>query len=228
MMSAGAAAFLLRLLLSRDGSFRVASIGAMVVAVIGAAVFLVAAPSNLTSYFKGEIVSVANLFTGNGSPQGGHDGMYTRIQCWKAAFYTIEYYPFGVGPWGLGSVLDKTSGVRLTHEMQFFFDEDVFGLKNAMADLMMETGIVGLGLLTLWLWYGLLIPARKYYAIGTRVGILVAAMYWACASLSVALLVSCELYPCLAMLVIFKFHADAVANACDLTDADPSMLTTEP
>jgi hypothetical protein len=166
----------------------------------------------MTSYLKGEIFAFGSL--PDGGTQSGHDGMYTRIQCWKAAFCSVRYYPLGVGPWGLGSVLDKTTSVRMTKEMQLFFGEEIYGLKNALADMMAETGLVGLGLLALWLWRGMWVPARQHYAEGTRVGILIAALYWASAFLSLALLVSCELYPCLALLVIFKFHADAIAKAC--------------
>ena len=214
MVIAGMIGFLARLLFSRDGRCRALAIGALLAAVLGAALFLFAAPSSLTWYFKGEVDALIHIRDAGPAVAMSHSGMFTRMECWKAAFYSVFYYPLGVGPWGLGSVLDKSTNVHLTHEMQLFFSQGVFGLKNALADLMEETGLVGLGLLFLWLWRGFWVPSRKHYDSGERVGVLIAALYWASAFLSLALMVSCELYPCLALLVVFKLHADVVADAC--------------
>jgi hypothetical protein len=140
--------------------------------------------------------------------------MFTRIECWKAAFYAVYYYPMGVGPWGLGRVLEHSIAVTPTTELRMFFDMDIFGLKCMLANIMAETGLIGLGLLGFWLWVNFALPARTYYRLGTRLGLLISGLYWASAFIAVGLLFSCELYPHFAFMILLKFHADTVAKAC--------------
>jgi hypothetical protein len=178
------------------------------------ALFFLFAPPTITGYFKGEILTFLTFRDVNSALVRTHMGMFTRIECWKAAFYSICYYPQGVGPWGLGKVLEHPIAVTPTSELRMFFDMDIFGLKSTLANIMAETGVVGLGLLGFWLWYNFAIPARRHYRTHTRLGLLIAGLYWASAFIAVALLFACELYPHFAFMILLKFHADAVATTC--------------
>jgi hypothetical protein len=177
----------------------------------------------MTSYLKGELSSVVNLYQGIPTPND-HTGLSTRLQCWKAALYSVRYYPLGVGPWGLGSVLDKPTNVFVTVEMQFFFDRNIFGLKNILANLLAETGLVGFGILTYWLWRNFVTAALRQFGNRTTTGIFVAALYIASAFMSVAFMISCELYPAVAFLLLLKYHADAVASAVAPSSEEQPML----
>jgi hypothetical protein len=139
-------------------------------------------------------------------------GLATRVECWKLALVSVEYYPCGVGGWGLDNVLNRTTAVAPTEEMRFFFDNEMFGLKSALANLVAETGLVGVSLLGFWLWWSFLAPAFRHLRSGTRTETLLAGLYGASAGLSVVFLFSCELYPSYALLLFFKLHADAVAG----------------
>jgi uncharacterized iron-regulated membrane protein len=87
----------------------------------------------------------------------------------------------------------------------------MFGLKSALANMVAQTGLVGISLLGLWLWWSFLAPAFRLLKSGTRTATLLAGLYGASAGLSVVFLFSCELYPSYALLLFFKLHADAIA-----------------
>jgi hypothetical protein len=140
--------------------------------------------------------------------------MITRYKCWLLAFSSLRRFPLGVGQYGLGAVIQQVGEAGLTHEMQFFFSRDMFGLKNAFADLISECGIVGLGLLGYWLWTAFIQPIRDLLGDGSGRYSIIAAIYGASALSALVFLFSCEIYPSLAFLLVLKFHADAVAEAC--------------
>jgi hypothetical protein len=109
------------------------------------------------------------------------------------------------------NVLNCTTQVVPTTEMRYFFDQDMFGLKSALANLVAQTGLVGISLLVFWIWWSFLAPAFHHLRAGTRAETLLAGLYGASAGLSIVFLFSCELYPSYALLLFFKLHADTVA-----------------
>jgi hypothetical protein len=208
MAAAGLAGFLGLLAIGRNRACRLtAVIGAVLMVAVLAA--LLATPGDLGAYFRTELGNGMTLQDQTGQSGGG---LATRVECWKLALVSVEYYPCGVGGWGLDNVLNRTTAVAPTEEMRFFFDNEMFGLKSALANLVAETGLVGVSLLGFWLWWSFLAPAFRHLRSGTRTETLLAGLYGASAGLSVVFLFSCELYPSYALLLFFKLHADAVAG----------------
>jgi hypothetical protein len=208
MIAAGLTGFLTLLAIGRNHACRtIAVVGSISMAVVLAGLLFV--PGDLGAYFRTEASTVLNLQAQTG--QSGGSGMATRIECWKLALYSVEYYPLGVGGWGVDNVMNRTTAVVPTPEMRFFFDRDMFGLKSALANMVAQTGLVGISLLGLWLWWSFLAPAFRLLKSGTRTATLLAGLYGASAGLSVVFLFSCELYPSYALLLFFKLHADAIA-----------------
>jgi hypothetical protein len=207
MAAGGLAGFLAFLIIGRNRSCRITAVVGSIaaVAVVGA---VVAAPGDLGAYFRAEIGNGLSLQDQTG--QGG-GGLATRVECWKLALYSAAYYPGGVGGWGVDNVLNRTTEVVPTAEMNFFFDRDMFGLKSALANLIAQTGFVGISLLGFWLWWSFLAPAFHHLKSGTRTDTFLAGLYGASAGLSLVFLFSCELYPSYALLLFFKLHADAIA-----------------
>ena len=150
----------------------------------------------------------------NVETMSGHYGTITRYKCWRVAITSLWNYPFGVGPYGLGSVIQRTGDAGLTREMRFFFSRDNFGLKNALANLIAQDGLVGTGLLLFWVWVAFIGPLRSYLADASVRSTMVAGIYGASAFSCFFFLFSCELYPSLAFLMVLKCHADAIAQAC--------------
>jgi hypothetical protein len=206
---AGIAAFLFTLITSRNRGCRRSGLAACSFVLVCAVVFAIAAPREVTSYYKGQVAAMA----GRGGPARRDSGMVTRSQCWKLALYSVRDYPLGLGGWGLGRVLSSEPQVTLTDEMKFFFQRDMFGLKNGLANLMTESGAVGLGLLAFWLWWSFARPAWRYRRLGSVQSTLVCSLYAGSAAMALAFLSSCEIFPCLALALFLKSHADAVANA---------------
>jgi hypothetical protein len=208
MVAAGMSGFIVLLALGRNRACRATALfGAIAMAALLAGLVLV--PGDLGAYFRSELGTALNLQAQTG--QSGGSGLATRVECWKLAFYSVEYYPLGVGGWGVDNVMNRTTAIVPTPEMRFFFDRDMFGLKSALANLVAQTGLVGIGLLGLWLWWSFLGPAFHLLRSGKRVATLLAGLYGASAGLSLVFLFTCELYPSYALLLFFKLHADAVA-----------------
>ncbi len=208
MIAAGLAGFLFLLAFGRNQNCRMTAVfGSIALAVVLASLIFI--PGDLGAYFRTEASTALNLQAQTG--QSGGSGMATRIECWKLAFYSVEYYPLGVGGWGVDNVMNRTTAVVPTPEMRFFFDRDMFGLKSALANLVAQTGLVGISLLGFWLWWNFLAPAFQLLKSGTRTATLLAGLYGASAGLSIVFLFTCELYPSYALLLFFKLHADAMA-----------------
>jgi hypothetical protein len=208
MTAGGLAGFLFLLAIGRNRACRLtAVIGAVLMAGLFAA--LLFAPGDLGAYFRTELGNGMTLQDQTGQSGGG---LATRVECWKLAFVSVEYYPCGVGGWGLDNVLNRTTAVAPTEEMRFYFDNEMFGLKSALANLVAQTGLVGISLLGFWLWWSFLAPAFRHLQSGTRTDTLLAGLYGASAALSLVFLFSCELYPSYALLLFFKLHADAIAG----------------
>jgi hypothetical protein len=207
MVGAGLVGFLFLLAVGRNRACRTTAVFGAIVAVVvlGA---LLSVPGDLGAYFRTEIGNALTLQDQTG--QGG-GGLATRVECWKLAFYSVAYYPGGVGGWGVDNVLNCTTQVVPTTEMRYFFDQDMFGLKSALANLVAQTGLVGISLLVFWIWWSFLAPAFHHLRAGTRAETLLAGLYGASAGLSIVFLFSCELYPSYALLLFFKLHADTVA-----------------
>jgi hypothetical protein len=207
MLAAGLAGFLVFLAISRNFACRMAAVVGSIAAVtiLGA---LLSAPGDLGAYFREELGNGLTLQDQTGQAGGG---LATRVECWKLALYSVAYYPCGVGGWGVDNVLNRTTAVVPTPEMNFFFDRDMFGLKSGLANLIAQSGLVGLSLLGYWLWRSFLSPALRLLKSGTRTDTLLAGLYGASAGLSVVFLFTCELYPSYALLLFFKLHADAIA-----------------
>jgi hypothetical protein len=191
MVGGGMAGFLYFLAVGRNHACRtIALVGALLMAMVVAG--LICAPGDLGVYFRTELGNALTLQEQTG--QAGA-GLATRVECWKLALYSAAYYPGGVGGWGVDTVLNRTTAIVPTTEMRYFFDQDMFGLKSALANLIAQTGFVGLSLLGFWLWRGFLSPAFRHLRSGTRTDTLLAGLYGASAGLSLVFLFSCELYP---------------------------------
>jgi hypothetical protein len=214
MIAAGVLGFGAVLLSSRNPRCRFLALATFGSLIFGGAAFLILGPHTLTSYLRGEIIAAVNPYGMTAEDVANHSGVVTRYKCWFLAFDSLWHYPLGVGVYGLGSVIQGVGNAGLTHEMRYFFNRDNFGLKNALADLIAQNGIIGIGLLSFWLWVALIRPARHFLADGSVRGTLIAGLYGASAASSVAFLFSCELYPSMAFLLVLKCHADAVAQAC--------------
>ena len=181
--------------------------------------FMAVGPPSLTTYLSAEAEGViypdvlrADMAT--------HAGTVTRLKCWQLAFASIHRYPLGVGPYGLGPVVSEMGQSGFTSEMRLGFSQDIFGLQSALANLIAQTGIIGLGLLSYWLFIGFVLPICHYLKDGSTAGAMIGALYGASAVACLGFLFSCDFYPSVAFLVILKFHADAIAQACTREDQD--------
>jgi O-antigen ligase len=214
MLVAGLVGFILVLLSARNPRCRAFALVAIVGLPVAGALFLAAGPPSLSGYLRGEIAAVIHPDEMGASMASSHSGLITRYKCWKLALVALRDHPFGVGPYGLGTVVQEEGDDLLNNELQFYFSRDIFGLKNALANLIADTGVVGLGLLFYWLGTAFLRPIRHYLSDGTTRGAIIAGIYGASALSCVVFLFSCELYPSFAFLLVLKFHADAIAQAC--------------
>jgi hypothetical protein len=219
MVAAGLAGFLTLLAIGRNRACRLTAVVGSIVAV-GILAAVLAAPGELGAYFRTELGNGLTLQDQTGQAGGG---LATRVECWKLAFYSVEYYPGGVGGWGADTVLNRTTQVVPTPEMNYFFDRDMFGLKSGLANLVAQTGLVGISLLGFWLWWSFLAPAFRHLKSGTSTETLLAGLYAASAGLSVVFLFSCELYPSYALLLFFKLHADAIAAEVHVPGIEPLL-----
>ncbi len=209
MIMGGMVVFFIVLAVSRNRACRTTAVVGSISAVLVLAALL-SAPGDLGSYFRAEVGTALNLQAQTG--QTGGSGLATRIECWKLAVYAVGYYPLGVGGWGVDNVLNRTTAVVPTPEMRLFFDQDMYGLKSALANLVAQTGVVGISLLGFWIWWSFLAPVLRHLKSGTRTDTLLAGLYGASAGLSIIFLFTCELYPSYALLLFFKLHADAIAE----------------
>jgi hypothetical protein len=206
--------FILVLLCSRNPRCRFLAVTIFATLIIGGGLFMLVGPPTLTSYLRGEFMAAANPMDMTPDVAGSHTGTVTRYKCWALAFASIRSYPFGVGAYGLGSVIQNGGGPGPSREMRYFFSRDNFGLKNALANLIAQNGIVGLGLLGYWIQVAFIRPVRHYLADGSTGNTLIAGLYGASALSCLVFLFSCELYPSFAFMLVMKFHADAIAQAC--------------
>jgi hypothetical protein len=224
MLTAGIVGFSLVLFACRNPRCRGVAFAVLASLIIGGTAFMILGPPTLTTYLRGEFVAAMN--PGDHGATMGHGGTVTRYQCWRITLSSIIEYPMGVGPYGLGNVISREGNAGQTHELRYFFARDSFGMKNALANLMVRTGMVGVGLLLFWMWVAFLVPIRQYLADASIDHALIAGVYGASALVCLLFLFSCELYPSLAFLIILKFHADAVAQACHF-DVKPGFESVE-
>jgi hypothetical protein len=228
MVIAGCVGFVTVLLCSRNPRCRMLAIILFASLIIGGAVFLAVGPYTITNYLRGEVIAAANPYAMTSDDIAGHSGVVTRYKCWLLAFHSLRQYPLGVGPYGLGAVIQREGNAGLTHEMRYFFSRDNFGLKNALANLIAEDGVVGISLLAFWVAVAFLRPILHYLREGSLDSTLVAGIYGASALSSLVFLFSCELYPSMAFLLVLKCHADAIAQATQSKrEPDPNALTVE-
>jgi hypothetical protein len=172
MVAAGLAGFLVLLAIGRNFACRMTAVVGSVAAVIIFAALL-AAPGDLGAYFREELGNALTLQDQTGQSGGG---LATRVECWKLALYSVAYYPCGVGGWGADNVLNRTTAVVPTAEMNFFFDRDMFGLKSGLANLVAQTGLVGISLLGYWLWRSFITPAFQHLKSGATTETLLGAV----------------------------------------------------
>jgi hypothetical protein len=214
MICSGCLGFGAVLLASRNPRCRFLAFAVFGTMILGTAAFFLFGPATITNYMRGEIGAAINPYALSAEDIAGHSGVVTRYKCWLLAFQSIRHYPLGVGAYGLGSVIEGAGNAGMTHEMRYFFSRDNFGLKNALANLIAQTGVVGVGMLGYWMWCAMIRPIRICLADGSVRGSLVAGLYGASAFLAFFFLFSCELYPSMAFLLLLKCHADAIAHAC--------------
>jgi hypothetical protein len=212
MIASGVLGFIAVLLAARNPRCRAAAVIICLAVTAAGWAFMVVGPSSLTTYISSEAEGVfypdvlrADMAT--------HAGTVTRLKCWQLAFASIHRHPLGVGPYGLGPVLAEVGESGFTSEMRLGFSQDIFGLQSALANLIAQTGIIGLGLLSYWLFIGFLLPIRHFLKDGSTSGAMIAAVYGASAVACLGFLFSCDFYPSVAFLIILKFHADAIAQA---------------
>jgi len=213
MIAAGCVGFVGVLVCSRNSSYRMLAVAVLAALFLGGAAFLSFGPPMLTGYLRGEISAAVDPTGMTPDEVAGHSGTITRYKCWELAFLSVRKYPLGVGVYGLGSVI-QDGQVSLNREMRYFFNRDNFGLKNGLANLIAQDGLVGVGLLAFWIFVSFLVPIRHLLADGSNDKILIAGIYGASALSSLVFLFSCELYPSFAFVLVLKFHADAIAQAC--------------
>jgi len=170
------------------------------------------APENQRLYFEDEFHIAQDLLDGNVSLEQQSTGMATRLIGWKLAGNVLEYYPMGVGIYGLGSVLDKVGENELTSELRTFFSKNNFGLKNTLANTISHCGYIGVILLILWIIFNFIHPSLICNVHKSFIGVANGGLYIASAVMSMMLLASCELYPGLALLLFLKSYADSVAK----------------
>ena len=210
MVAAGFLGFLAVLFSARNAKCRAIAVIAFVVMAGGGLAFLFA-PISVAGYLRGEIAMAIH-------PEPAyaisHSGTITRLMCWQLALKSIHLYPLGVGQYGLDSVISQVGSAGFTGELQLMFSHDIFGLKNALANLISQGGLPGLGLLFYWFCVAFIQPIRDFLKDGSEAGAIIAGLYGASALACLAFLFSCELYPSFAFLLVLKFHADAVAQAC--------------
>ena len=224
MLASGVFGFIAVLFVARSPRCRIVAVIFCATIAVGGWAFMAAGPTSLTTYLSAE---AEGLIYPNSSraEMANHVGTVTRLKCWQLAFASIHQYPLGVGPYGLGPVLARTGQVGFTRELRIGFSQDIFGLQSALANLIAQTGIIGLGLLSYWLFVSFFKPIRHFLKDGSTAGAIIGAIYGASAVACLGFLFSCDFYPSVAFLIILKFHADAVAQACTReSPPDPEAL----
>jgi hypothetical protein len=209
----GAMGGILVLAFSRNNRCRLWAFGGAIAISIAIASVVLFAPEEIRGYFADEFDNDMEVIANPHAVKAANTGFATRMECWNLSVEAIADYPLGVGMYGLDSVLTKTGTSDLTHELRFFFNRDIFGLKNALANLIAQTGWVGLGLFLCWLFWNLIRPAWKWSRMSDGRSVAIGALYMASALVGLALMASCELYPVLAFFLLLKCHADSVANS---------------
>jgi hypothetical protein len=183
---------------------------AMLAVVTAFSLAVVMSDTSLGGYLREEAEGVPIPKIGTSSGKVGA-GAQTRVTSWKLAWVNLKAHPFGVGHWGLSATVSAATGITPDAEMLFWFQRDNFSLKCALANVIAETGLVGMGLLAFWMFANFVAPAfawRKRFG-SEHLG--VAGLYAACMFISLGLFVTCELYPYLAFALLLKMVADAVA-----------------
>jgi len=176
------------------------------------AVLLFMSDTTLGGYLREEVEGLPIPHSGAAWGKAGA-GAATRLTSWKLAWVNLKAHPFGVGHFGLGSTVSAGTGITPTPEMVFWFQRNNFSLKCAMANIVAETGFVGMGLLGFWIFANFVSPAFAWVKRFGNESLGVPGLYAACLLISLGLLMTCELYPYLAFALLLKLVADRVASS---------------
>ncbi len=117
-----------------------------------------ALPVESKEYVLSEIESVQSLFAGGDVSAVKGKGVYGRTEGFSIAASSLINKPLGGAPSGIMDVVQNRQ-VMITEEMMFYFNNGVFGLKSALANIAARGGVVGLLLLGLLVFYAFDLPA---------------------------------------------------------------------
>ena len=196
--------------------------GAAVAAVLLAAA-VAALPAAKQEYFLNDLRSLRPALEGNSKLEAtSSGGLLTRVECWRIALVTVRQHPLGVGLFGVGEVYGENSHISLTGELKYLFSLDIYGLKNALANVLAQTGLPGVALLLGSLWQCFVRPLRLAARRGELLGSGPAGVYLAAFFMTLLFLATCESYYWMAFLIVFKCYADAVLREREAYDAASS------
>lgn len=155
---AGFAAFLVALpfALGRIGVILAGAVSVSTL-IVGSLVYS-ALPVESKEYVLSEIESVQSLFAGGDVSAVKGKGVYGRTEGFSIAWSSLINKPLGGAPSGIMDVVQNRQ-IMITEEMMFYFNNGIFGLKSALANIAARGGAIGLLLLGLLLFYVFDLPA---------------------------------------------------------------------
>ena len=199
---------------------------AVVAAAVAVGAFLLL-PVAKQEYFINDVRALPSALEGNSKLEAtASGGLLTRVECWRIAAQAVWQHPLGVGFYGVPDVVAESNHISLTAELRYLFGLGIYGLKNALANILAQTGLPGLGLLGLAFWQLFLRPLRLAARRGEPLGLGPCSVYLAGFFMALLFLATCETYYWMAFPVVLSCYADSVtrerrAAKCDaLEDED--------
>jgi hypothetical protein len=184
-------------------------------------------PTSVKDYFADDINAVPLALDHNKIVEQTSSGLLTRIECWRLAAETVEHHPLGVGFYGIEKSYTESSSVMLTGELEEMFHLGIYGLKNTFANVLAQAGVPGTCLLLLALYQSFLRPLLTAARASRPLSPWVSALYLGSLGMMLLFLASCESYYWMALIIILKCYADAVASAVQLNEPEPATILTE-
>ena len=185
---------------------------AVAVALVAAGAFLLL-PASKQEYFINDVRALPAALEGNSKLEAtSSGGLLTRVECWRIAVEAVRQHPLGVGLYGVPVVVADSNHISLTAELRYLFGLGIYGLKNTLANILAQTGLLGLALLLLALWQLFVQPLRLAARRGEPLGPGPASVYLAGVFISLLFLATCETYYWMAFPVVLKCYGDSVAR----------------
>lgn len=115
-------------------------------AVVGLFVALLFLPDSMREYLYSEFASAEMLLGGGNEKDVAGKGVFSRSAGWQIAFASLLERPLGTS---MNHVVDiaTNNDVYLGDELTFCFTHGIYGLKSALANLLVTGGFIGLMLL---------------------------------------------------------------------------------